>query len=164
MQQGTRQEDHLDFISDLVRGGSDLHALSLSGLTPMLEVLAALKLSLGCMSIRTSDSAISMRIWLQLKISGVDLSEYGKEERLVIEEPGVDREFGCSTNHRDRARWILLRLINFIYGPEPNDWIFWFEPVIEEYFMDFWRMINHPEKTMPGAWEDDSDFNDDFDY
>jgi hypothetical protein len=57
MQQGTRQEDHLDFISDLVRGGSDLHALSLSGLTPMLEVLAALKLSLGCMSIRTSDSA-----------------------------------------------------------------------------------------------------------
>jgi hypothetical protein len=29
-----------------------------------------------------------MRIWLQqLKISGVDLSEYGKEERLVMEDP-----------------------------------------------------------------------------
>jgi hypothetical protein len=55
-------------------------------------------------------------------------------------------------------------LINFIYGPEPNVWIFWFEPVIEGDFMDFWGMINHSEKTMPGAWEDDSDFNDDFDY
>jgi hypothetical protein len=76
----------------------------------------------------------------------------------------MDRAFGCSTNYRGRARWILLRLINVIYGLEPNDWIFWFEPVIEEYFMDSWRMINHLEKTMPGAWEDDSDFNDGFDY
>jgi hypothetical protein len=76
MQQGTRQEDHLDFISDLVRGRSDLYALSLLSLTPMLEVLAAIRPLLGCRSIRILDSAISMRIWLQqLKISGVDLSE-----------------------------------------------------------------------------------------
>jgi len=95
----------------------------------------------------------------QLKGSGVDLVNYGKEEKCVLEREAYEiREFSYREFDKEK-RWYgiisYLHLINFTYGPEPDDWKFWFAPVMKDYFMDFWDMIDHPERAMPGAWPEE---------
>lgn len=174
-------DDLLSLISDLIKGGSELHSLTLNGRTPMIEVLEPLifwvpthftslkRWHCGFPS-RNSGDAIPLSTWLkQLKDSGVDLVRYGKEERDILESPEVRREFRYkesfhlpNTHHR-RFHTSKLRLINFTYGLELEDWNFWFAPVMEDYFIQFWEMVDHPEWAMPGAWEEEySDDDDDY--
>lgn len=171
VQAGVKLEELLSLINDLIKGGSKLQALTLRGRTPLLEVLDWLLGSTisspfivnALVSTLTSETAVPMRAWLkQLKDSGVDLVNYGKNEQLVLESPGVYREFWYYNAHIDRHigqrrrnQSCKMRLINFTYGPEPDDWAFWFVPVMQDYFMDFWEMIDHPERAMPGAWEEE---------
>jgi hypothetical protein len=100
-----------------------------------------------------------LRIWLeQLRYSGIDLRRYGRKEKSLWEDPRVNREWAYpEVGKRDQwtGNWRRIRLINFIYGPEPGDWRFWIEPVIPNFFMQFWEMVDHPERAMPGAWEED---------
>jgi hypothetical protein len=167
-EQGARLEDILQLIRDLVKGGSELHAHTTFG-TPMLHALRGyleysppnLFIYNECSNgISRKAPPMPLRTWLkQLKSSGVDLVEYGKEEKKYIFEcifecPYEIQEYGYWEIER-RKRWQifrLVRLINFTYGPEPDDWEFWFAPVMKDYFMDFWDMIDHPERAMPGAW------------
>jgi len=44
-------------------------------------------------------------------------------------------------------------MISFTYGPNLSGWEFWFTEVMEWDFWEFWDMVDHPERTMPGAWE-----------
>ena len=161
-------EDLLHLLRDLVKGGSELNALSHFG-TPMLHVIeryldtASLNYFIyeEC-SNRTSNTLLSMplRTWLeQLKGSGVDLVKYGKEEKCVLERAAYAiREFGYWEAEKKKQGYEVrskLRLISFTYGPEPGDWKFWFAPVMKDYFMDFWDMIDHPERAIPGAWPEE---------
>jgi hypothetical protein len=173
---GKRFEAMLRLLNDLIRGSSDLHALTRNGETPMYEVMdgffvfADQKLlrkltNCGILPGMFGDS-MPMKPWLQqLQDSGVNLEKYGREEKRVRENRGGRREFsycifdksGCWTR-----RVSELRLINFTYGPQLNDWKFWFAPVLEDYFKDFWGTIDHPERAMPGAWEEESSDEDDW--
>jgi hypothetical protein len=169
VESGARLEDLLHLIKDLVKGGSELHALPSCGNgTPMLHVIRGYlqQSSPDCFiydecSNRRSRKAISMplRTWLeQLKGSGVDLVEYGKNEKCVLECQDAIQEWNYwEVGKRGRCEPLsyYLRLINFTYGPESDDWKFWFAPVIKDYFMDFWDMIDHPERAVPGAWEEE---------
>jgi hypothetical protein len=164
-----RLEDLLHLIRDLVKGGSELHALTIGWEgTPMFHVIGGYLgysspdcfIYDGC-SKRISKKILPMplRTWLeQLKGAGVDLVEYGKGEKCVLERPYANREWDYLEFDK-RNRWEAvgfdLRLINFTYGPEPDDWKFWFAPVIKDYFMDFWDMIDHPERAVPGAWQEE---------
>ena len=148
-------------IRDLVKGGSNLHSLTLGGLTPMLSVLPDfLSQHCGCLDSLTAGNGASepLKFWLkELQDSGVDLERYGSEEKLILRTEGVAREWGYlswSWRERDNVRR-KLRLINFTYGPELDDWKFWLAPVIPNYFMDFWEMIGHPERAVPGSWEEE---------
>jgi hypothetical protein len=100
-----------------------------------------------------------LRTWLKLlKDSGVDLVEYGKTEKWVLENSYMIREwYYCEFDKRKRWKPFVshVRLINFTYGLEPDDWKFWFAPAMKDYFVDFWDMIDHPERAMPGAWQEE---------
>ncbi|KAH8776208.1 hypothetical protein BGZ57DRAFT_854509 [Hyaloscypha finlandica] len=147
-------------IRDLVKGGSNLHFLSLQGLTPMLEVLRGLLyIYRGCPYglIAGNEDSETLKFWLkELQDSGVDLESYGRDEKLLLRTEAVAREWRYSWTRMDLTFVSRkLRLINFTYGPELDDWKFWFAPVMPNYFMDFWEMIGHPERAMPGAWEEE---------
>ena len=164
-QEALRQDlQHLGtLIRDLVKGGSNLHSLSLQGLTPMLEVLRGLLyIYRMCAHGLTAgnEGGDTLKFWLkELQDSGVDLERYGREEKLLLRTKCVDREWlYCFERGRTNDYFFVpgkLRLINFTYGPELDDWKFWFAPVMPNYFMDFWEMIGHPERAMPGAWEEE---------
>ena len=164
-------------ITDFVKGGSDLHALTLEGQTPMLALLSSCEGACGLIHNKYSKHTpiesppAPLRIWLeQLRYSGIDLRRYGRKEKSLWKDPRVNREWEYL--ERDKQGWwtgnvYRLRLINFNYGPEPGDWRFWIEPVMPNYFIQFWEMVDHPERAMPGAWEEgcsayDRDYYDDY--
>jgi hypothetical protein len=168
-QLSARLEDLLHLIRDLAKGGSELHALTTWGGTPMLHVIQGYLYHSkpDCFIYDECSNRISRKLlpmplktWLkQLKVLGVDLVEYGKEEKCVLKRAAyATRELGY-WEFVKKKRWYgvgsNLRLINFTYGPEPDDWKFWFAPVMKDYFMDFWDMIDHPERAVPGAWQEE---------
>jgi len=101
---------------------------------------------------------MTLRMWLlQLKTSGVDLIQYGKDERVIHEDPNTNKEFNWGEVKWDYPLFwqsSKLRLLSFTYGSEPDGWTFWFAPVMDDSFMEFWEMIDHPERAMPGAWQE----------
>jgi hypothetical protein len=151
-------------ITDFVKGGSDLHALTLEGQTPMITLLSSCEGACGLIHNKCSKHTpiesppAPLRIWLeQLRYSGIDLRRYGRKEKSLWKDPRVNREW--EYDELDKQGWrtgndYRLRLINFAYGPEPGDWRLWIEPVMPNYFIQFWEMIDHPERAMPGAWEE----------
>jgi hypothetical protein len=153
-------------VRDLVKGGSNLHFLTVFDSTPMLEVLRGLLSRIYCpdaLTARNGDIE-PLKFWVkELQDSGVDLERYGSEEKHLLRTEGVAREWQYqSLSIRKNDRILVngrLRLINFTYGPELDDWKFWFAPVMPNYFMDFWEMIGHPERAMPGAWEEEYYFD-----
>jgi hypothetical protein len=153
-------------VRDLVKGGSNLHFLTVFDSTPMLEVLRGLLSRIYCpdaLTARNGDIE-PLKFWVkELQDSGVDLERYGSEEKHLLRTEGVAREWQYqSLSIRKNDRILVngrLRLINFTYGPELDDWKFWFAPVMPNYFMDFWEMIGHPERAMPGSWEEEYYFD-----
>ena len=151
-------------VRDLVKGGSNLHFLTVFDTTPMLEVLRGLlshtyKCCPDVLTARNGDIE-PLKFWVkELQDSGVDLERYGSVEKLILRTEGVAREwrYFYESWRKNDLTFVegRLRLINFTYGPELDDWKFWFAPVMPNYFMDFWEMIGHPERAMPGAWEEE---------
>jgi len=163
------EDESLSLISDLIKGGSELHALTSRGRTPMLEVIRGELHSYW----RHNDTfptvipELDMELgkWLkQLKDSGVDLVTYGEEEQRVLGSPAVNAEYVCYEWLQRREIYVArkLRLVGFTYGPEPDDWKFWFVPVMDKSFIHFWEMVDHPERAMPGAWEEEPSDDDEY--
>jgi hypothetical protein len=163
-------EELCSLIADLVNGGSDLHTLTSLGYTPMLEIWDKFVSTYGlthnlCPIIPSKDPIMPLKLWLkQLKESGIDLKEYGKKEKRIfqdaedrVREAQVDPLFCLPFRGFPHKK---LRLVSFSYGSELEDWKFWVEPVMENYFIDFWEMIDHPERAMPGAWQEEYSHDD----
>lgn len=98
-------------------------------------------------------------VWLELLSgAGINLCEYGRKECLIHIMKKVKKRFVFAKYLR-RQQWLVkekghTRLISFTYGLKPRDWRFWFTEEMDESFMDFWDMIDHPERSMPGSWND----------
>jgi hypothetical protein len=108
----------------------------------------------------SGDPIMPLKLWLkQLKKSGVDLEEYGKKEKRIFQD-AEDRVREARVYTPVNPLFTQfphkkLRLISFTYGSDPDDWKFWVEPVMENYLLHFWEMIDHPERAMSGAWEEE---------
>ncbi|KAN0091826.1 hypothetical protein V8E51_017673 [Hyaloscypha variabilis] len=174
-EQGATIKELLYLITELITGGSGLHDNDSSGMTPMRAMFRAFcyqyhrrpadHQGLDTLSNITGKWNKPLGVWLKLlKATGVDLVRYGREEKEILQQKYNLREQSFERRVRESdsygLRFFRLRLINFIYGPEPEDWKFWFAPAMTTYFMDFWDMVDHPERAMPGAWEDGYSFHD----
>ncbi|KAK5111287.1 hypothetical protein LTR85_012182 [Meristemomyces frigidus] len=87
-----------------------------------------------------------------LQRAGVDLEEYG------MVESSCDADWlgeTCYLYSGDGLpRW-YSKTFGLSYGPQPQDWHFWWQHPGDEYAGEFWDMIDHPERTIPGAWDDE---------
>jgi hypothetical protein len=49
-----------------------------------------------------------------------------------------------------------IRLVSFTYGKDPTDWKFYFALIFEDYFRQFWEIVENGtedmEMELPGAW------------
>lgn len=102
-------------------------------------------------------------MWLNiLQDCGVDLNEYGKERKRCMDEEGSKRDFEI---YRDWVFEVLdceadnalleVRLINFTYGNEPEDWKLWWSEPTDELVGDFWRQMEPEPLRIPGGWDED---------
>lgn len=93
--------------------------------------------------------------WLQtLQGFGIDLERYGKtEHKLFYQESSSWRNLEFLIPGRGEEVY-PLRLIGLQVGPEPEDWKVWLSEPSDEFAGDFWDMLEHPERTIPGAWDD----------
>ena len=113
----------------------------------------------------TATSIPYLYTWLdQLKYMGRDLNTYGYEEQKFHLEHDCSPYFQAyilDSYRRCRPPYYSwLRLVSFTYGLEPDDWKFYFIEIMEDWFVQFWDMVEHPEYKMPGAWsveDNDSD-------
>ncbi|KAK4508290.1 hypothetical protein PRZ48_002028 [Zasmidium cellare] len=92
-----------------------------------------------------SEYNLLLRTWVQMLANcGVDLMAYGELEL------GTDCDY---TLYFD-----IVKILGFAYGPEPKDWHLLFEAKNDHHIGQFWRMVEEPERQVPGAWiEEDSD-------
>lgn len=99
-------------------------------------------------------------LWLQtLHDAGVDLVEYGRKEQEIHRAGVVSLEL--SLNHLLIHECFFpgdlqLHMVTFTYGASPWDWRFYFVDGFEDYFGEFWGMVDQPNQEgqcgMPGAW------------
>jgi len=112
--------------------------------------------------------------WLfDLRASGVDLMEYGAAEReYIFRYPDKYKYCGPSITAKANLRSLryhwgpecpwTCRLITLSYGPEPEDWILWFDEWTDRFAGEFWAGIEDHEPGMqldenesfqiPGSW------------
>ncbi|KAF3069745.1 hypothetical protein GL218_07876 [Daldinia childiae] len=93
----------------------------------------------------------NVRVWLEaLEQAGIDLEAYGRREHEIF----VERKYEFYT-----AYYREMRPIGFKFGPKPEDWEFYFYEPIDDYFSEFWKLIEDPPIRVPGSWVDDDDDN-----
>ena len=126
------------YIKKAVDASADLHRLSTDSFTPMKRLLWRVQ---PIWLARDPNLLTKMlRLWAHLlAASGVDLMKYGRDEELLW------RGYNSQSS---------LRIIGFTYGADVSDWT-----VVAEYPGDrlvgiFWDMIEHPERSIPGAWSE----------
>lgn len=104
--------------------------------------------------------SMALRMWLEdLLVSGTDLVDYGRCELSLFRSDGWLRNW----------RWSHLelggeccdktgpQLESFSFGPQADDWVFRWDPAVEQFAGDFWEMMDDTPPPVPGGWVDDED-------
>ena len=110
----------------------------------------------------------ALRRWLEdIARSGLDLLEYGREEKRLFLE--MERTYcGAWVDSQNiklpRSKRILRvkgfwRLEDFTYGPKPEDWRFSWDLDAERLVGNFWDMIENLPPNIPGSWVDEAEGN-----
>jgi hypothetical protein len=117
---------------------------------------------------------LALLAWLRiLKNFDVDLEAYGRKESSILSRADAEwlgRKIRLYQKHVYQQRvyqngvyqkqvvysltGLHLRLIGFEFGPNPEDWKFWFSDPTDQLVGEFWDMVEHPERRMPGAWDE----------
>jgi hypothetical protein len=115
------------------------------------------------------DVLVPVVLWIELLFdAGIDLSEYGRKEQELYREGRATSHCWFTVWRRalwlselDRRYYFEKRFsIRFKYGPKPSDWQFWLIEEMDNSLAEFWDMVDHPERSMPGAWDDRFDDSD----
>ena len=141
-----------------IREDSCLHRLSRtgSGMTPLMHALLGAMTCFHTLSNATRKSfdcvmaAVQRRFqrWpTLLAMAGVDLSRYAKREVKLFRRHWRTSQrvlWECSSSH---CEVIALR-----FGSTSAEWGLWVSHPGDCYSGLFWDMVEHPERSIPGAW------------
>jgi hypothetical protein len=167
-------------IQELVTAGFELHSLNYFGRTSLHALFAwfiqwpnayspdsrycrlfTAKQNQEHLRTLAARFLVPAQVWLeQLRSAGVDLLDYGEKEKQQIWERLEEVNLECPYIWRKRKGQeiteikLRLRLTTFVYGASPLDWQFWVTEVLDDSFAEFWDMVDHPERSIPGAWDD----------
>jgi hypothetical protein len=164
----------LRLIRNLVSGSPLLHRLNSLGRTPLLSMIFRYFYPHQPISIRgyspvlrtaisendlSSQCGAVVRVWLeQLKESKIDLVKYGEAEHhlhyAMAEEIGKEGSIDWQKIRGSQLQPMssTFRLLSFTYGSVPSEWKFWVIEIMNDAFAEFWDMIDHSERKVPGAW------------
>ncbi|KAI1384189.1 uncharacterized protein F4822DRAFT_434129 [Hypoxylon trugodes] len=99
--------------------------------------------------------ALILKLWLRaLQLGGIHLNRYGQRESDIIADTCALRRVEVD-EWSDTYMWsvyVSIYLISFKFGPEPEDWKFYFDESTDEFTGDFWRLIEDPPLCIPGSW------------
>lgn len=103
----------------------------------------------------------AVRMWLEdLMEAGVDLEAYGELEDEFLVDGAVEMDLDFPDGSLYPAS-MGPYIVCAEYGPRPEDWIFEYDPCVEEYAGEFWWVLANEERLMPGpmpgGWEDDDE-------
>jgi hypothetical protein len=149
-------------VGQLIRCGADPNHQVSHGTALICVVFGAFTLQssiippLGYALTHPDNGRLALLAWLRmLKNSGIDLEAYGRKEASILSRENAEwlgREIPLG--HLFRSYRLSLRLIGFEFGPNPEDWRFWFSEPTDQLAGEFWDMMEHPERRMPGAWDE----------
>ena len=87
----------------------------------------------------------------ELMILGIDMATVIDVEKKVLARLEEKRTLrGIS------LPGIQFKVIAIDYGLKADDWCLWLSNPLDEWAGEFWDMIDHPERAIPGAWHQDS--------
>ncbi|KAK5271567.1 hypothetical protein LTR96_003392 [Exophiala xenobiotica] len=89
-----------------------------------------------------------LRNWAhEVQLAGQDLQAYGRWEQELLSD--MYREFLWY-----RYESVAVRLINFKFGPSPQDWQIWVSTSMDESTGEFWEAVEDEEPVfdIPGSW------------
>lgn len=147
---------------ELVTIGADIHALETRPrrtdcelvLTPFMSLFTGLQQFVGFIWDSSSLQWV-VTMWLEdLVASGVDLVEYGRKEKEILDLSSTTK---CATFSLDcdlRYGGGVWHIVNFDFGAAPSDWHIWWAEPTDFLAGEFWAMIESPEEFMPGSWID----------
>jgi hypothetical protein len=174
------RDELFSLIHELVAAGFDLHRINYFGRTPLYALFTwftqwpnpycpgqgycrvfSSKQNDEHLKTLANRFRIPARVWLeQLHAAGVDLLKYGEVEKRNNYEKSAEVVADCLYTWRKKngqettSITLKVRLTSFTYGLSPLDWKFWVTEVLDESFSEFWDMVDHPERSIPGAWHD----------
>lgn len=117
---------------------------------------------------RLANCEKAARIWLNILYEcGIDLLEYGKQEKQWLDEQERGCGFGTyrdglqdeSVDNKFVNGCFEIMLIGFKFGSQPEDWKLWWSEPTDELAGDFWREMDPEAVTLciPGSWVEDED-------
>lgn len=167
-------QDLVGLTHDLLTAGSELNLpanayFSSNQYTPLLFIFYGFfqESTISDQRIRTdplTGALGAVESWLRLlRSSRINLEGYGRKEKFIHASWNVTkkREYWRAPTYPIHKRYQCYRLIGFDYGSEPFDWKFYITEDmdhLDRYFREFWDMIDHPERAIPGAWIDESEY------
>lgn len=133
-----------DFLKQAIRAGADLHPVPVDDveLTPFAFALAILGGGPHTPWIAWNDQ--SLQHWVgTLLAEGIDIEKYGR----------VESEAWLRNKHTYNMSG--PRVYGFTCGRQPQHWKVSLEHPGDHYAGLFWDSVEHPERQVPGAWQDD---------
>lgn len=113
---------------------------------------------------RLANCGRAIQMWLNvLQECGIDLKEYGRQERqrLRDQENGYEFRIYRDVWHESpclstQNGLFVVRLISFECGRQPGDWKLWWSEPTDGLVGDFWKGIEPEPFCIPGSWDEDS--------
>lgn len=133
-----------EFLQLAILDGADMHGLAeTNGFPPLTFIMCYLVRSWP----QACNTNAGLHFWVNtLAANGIDLDLYGAKETELWRKWRQVRGLDVPSERGG--------IFGFIYGPRPGDWRFWLEHPGDAYAGPFWDLIEHPERQIPGSWEE----------